>query len=49
MAQKYKIKDLFKNLPFYTNEIKKTKRKKKNFTNARFLPELPFFQKNLKI
>ena len=45
MAQKYEIKDLFKNLPFYTNEIKKSKKKKKNFTNARFLSELPFFPK----
>ena len=42
MAQHYKIKDLFKNLPFYSSEIKKSK-KKENFTNARFLSELPFF------
>ena len=46
MAQKYKIKDLFKNLPFYTNEIKKSKKKKKNFTSAR--SELPFFTKKIK-
>ena len=48
MAQKYKVKDLLKNLPFCTNEIKKSKKKKKNFTNARFLSKLPFFPKIVK-
>ena len=48
IAQKYKIKDLLKNLPFYNNEIKKSKKKKKNFTNARFISELPFFPKKVK-
>ena len=36
----YKIKDLLKNLPFYTSEIKQSKRKNKNFTNNRFLSEV---------
>ena len=45
MAQNYKIKDLLKNLPFYTSKIKKFKKKIKNFTNNRFLSELPFFPK----
>ena len=45
MAQNYKIKDLRKNLPFYTSKIKKYKKKIKNFTNDRFLSELPFFPK----
>ena len=48
MAQKYKVKDLLKNLPFCTNEIKKSKKKNKNFTNARFLSKLPFFPKIVK-
>ena len=29
MRQKYKIKDLLKNLPFYASKIKKFKKKKK--------------------
>ena len=48
MRSYYKIKDLLKNLPFYTSEIKKSKKKKINFTNARFLSELLFFPKNVK-
>ena len=48
MAQNYKIKDLLKNLPFYTSKIKKFKKKIKNFTNNRFLSELPFFPKKTK-
>ena len=43
MAQNYKTKDLLKNLPFSTSKIKKLKKKIKNFTNNRFLSELPFF------
>ena len=43
MRQKYKIKDLLKNLPFYASKIKKLKKNKKKFTNNRFLSELPFF------
>ena len=48
MAQKYKIRNTFKNLPFYRSQIKKFKKKKKNFTNTRFLSELPFFPKKIK-
>ena len=48
MAQKYKIRNTFKNLPFYSSQIKKFKKKKKNFTNTRFLSELPFFPKKIK-
>ena len=48
MSQKYKIRNTLKNLPFYTREIKKSKKNKKNFTNNRFLLELPFFHKNVK-
>ena len=44
----YKIKDLLKNLPFYTSEIKRSKKKNKNFTNNRFLSELSFFPKKVK-
>ena len=48
MTQNYKIKDLLKNLPFYGSEVKKSKQKRKNFTNNRFLSELPFFLKKVK-
>ena len=48
MAQNYKIKDLLKNLSFYSSEIKKSKQKRKNFTNNRFSSELPFFPKKVK-
>ena len=49
MRSHYKIKDLLKNLPFYSSEIKKLKKKKKkNFTNARFISKLPFFLKKPK-
>ena len=47
MRSHYKIKVLLQNLPFYTSEIKKSKKKKKNFTNA-ILSELPFFPKRSK-
>ena len=43
MRSHYKIKDSLKILPFYTSEIKKSKKMKENFTNNRFLSELPFF------
>ena len=43
MAQNYKIRNALKNLPFYTREIKKSKKKNKSFTNNRFLYELPIF------
>ena len=48
MRSHYKIKDLLKNLPFYSSEIKKLKKKKKNFTNARYKSKLPFFLKKPK-
>ena len=48
MCQKYKIKDLLKNLPFWTSKIKKFKKKKKNFADNRFLSELPFLPKKVK-
>ena len=48
MAQNYKIRDLLKNLPFYTSKIKKFKKEIKNFNNNRFLSELPFFPKKVK-
>ena len=48
MRSCYKIKNLLKNLPFYTSEIKKSAKKKINFANARFLSELLFFPKNVK-
>ena len=39
------IRNTFKNLPFYTEEIKSSK--KKNI-NIKFLSELPFFYKTPK-
>ena len=41
MAQTYKIKNTQKNLPFYSKEIKDSKKKNK------ILSELPFFSKKL--
>ena len=48
MRQKYKKINLLKNLSFYSSEIKKSKKKKKNFINNRFLSKLPFFSKKVK-
>ena len=48
MRQKYKKINLLKNLPFYSSEVKKSKKKKKNVSNIRFLSELPFFSKKVK-
>ena len=48
MRSHYKIKESLKNLPFHSSEIKKFKKKKKNFTNVRFLSELPVFPKKNK-
>ena len=48
MAQNYKIRNMLKNLPFYSNKINKIKKKSKKFTNARILSELSFFPKNPK-
>ena len=42
MRSHYKIKDSLKVLPFYINEIKKFKKKRKKILQ-RFLSELPFF------
>ena len=48
MAQKYKIRNLLKNLPFYSEEIKSSKKSNKKFSNIRLLSELPFFSKKSK-
>ena len=48
MAQKYKIKSSLKNLPFYSQEIKSSKKQNKTFSNFKFLSELPFFCKEPK-
>ena len=41
------IRNTFKNLPFYTEEIKSSKKNKK-IINIKFLSELPFFYKTPK-
>ena len=43
-----KKKDLLKNQPFYIEEIKSNKKKNKEFSNIKFLSELPFFPKKSK-
>ena len=48
MAQNYKIKDLLKNLPFFTNKIKKLKRLK-ILLIIDFYQNYHFFLKKLKI
>ena len=48
MAQKYKIRNLLKNLPFYSEKIKISKKNNKKFSNIKFLSELPFFYKKPK-
>ena len=45
MAQNYKIRNMVKNLSFYSDKINKIKKKIKKFTNARILSELLFFPK----
>ena len=40
MAQNYEIRNMLKNLPFYSEEIKSFKKENKKFTDARILPEL---------
>ena len=45
MAQKYKIRDLLKNLPFYSEKIKSSKESNKKFSNIKFSSQLPFFYK----
>ena len=48
MAPKYKVRNMLKNLPFYSEEIKSSKNKNKKFSNIRLLYELAFFQKETK-
>ena len=48
MALKYQIGNMFKNLPFYSEEIKSFKKKNKKFSNIRLLSELPSFPKKSK-
>ena len=48
MAQKYKNKNSLKNLPFYSEETKSSKKENKTFSNFKFLSELPFFSKEPK-
>ena len=48
MTQNLKNKNTLKNLPFYSEKIKSSKKSNKKFSNIKFLSELPFFYKNLK-
>ena len=48
MSLHYKNKDLLKNHPFYSAEIKSSKKKTKNLVILSFLSELPFFNKKPK-
>ena len=58
MAQNYKIENTLKNLPFYSEEIKESKKKNKilselpffseSLSNFQLLKELPFFPKRFK-
>ena len=48
MRSHCKNKDLLKNQPFYSEEIKSNKKKNKEFSNIKFLSELPFFPKKSK-
>ena len=48
MRTHYKNKDLLENQAFYSEEIKSSKKKNKDFSNIRFLSELPFFPKKHK-
>ena len=47
MAQKHKIKNTLRNLPFYSEEMNNTEKMAK-FPNTNFLSELPFFPKTTK-
>ena len=40
MSQDYKNKNIFKNLSFYSEEIKSVKKQKKKTSNISFLSEL---------
>ena len=42
------IRKTFKNQPFYSEEINSNKKKNKEFSNIKFLSELPFFPKKSK-
>ena len=48
MRSRYKNKDLLKNQPFYSSEIKSDKKNDKKISNIRLLSELPFFLKEPK-
>ena len=48
MTAHYKNKNLLKNQPFYSSEIKSVKKKNKKFGNIELLSELPFFPKEPK-
>ena len=45
MRSQYKNKDLLKNQPFYSEEIKSNKKRNKEFSNIKSLSQLPFFPK----
>ena len=48
MAQKYKIRNLLKNLPFYSEKIKSSKKITKNLVISSFYLNYHFSIKNLK-
>ena len=48
MCSLYKNKDLLKNQPFHSEEIKSAKKNHKEIGNIKLLSELPFFQKEPK-
>ena len=48
MAENSKSKRVLKNLPFYSEKIKSSKKSNKKFSNIKFLSELPFFYKKPK-
>ena len=48
MAQNYKIKNTLKNLPFYSDKIKKLKKRSKNLQMLDFSLSYHSFLKNLK-
>ena len=45
MTQNNKNKNVLKNPPFYSEEIKSVMKKNKKISNIEFLSELPFFDK----
>ena len=46
MHQKYKIRNTLKNFPFYSEEIKSSKKRTKNSVTLSFYPNYRFFLKN---